>query len=62
MRHVGHTHKIGVYAVVCPSCKAEPGFMCHTIGYPYPQRICQPHAPRLAQSRAKEALERTNRT
>ena len=61
MRLVGIAHKVGPYAVECQSCGAQPGHRCHTIGYPYPQRFCSPHAPRLAQSRAKERLEKSGR-
>ena len=56
----GTAVRIGVYAVACPTCKVEPGTMCKG-GKGHPKRTVAPHAPRLAQSRAKEALEKQTR-
>ena len=49
------THRIGPYSVACPTCGIEAGFMCvSTRGWG--QHNVPPHAPRIAQLRAKEAL------
>jgi hypothetical protein len=56
VRIVGMAPKIGPYAVACEKCGAKAGWMCQG-GRGWPKNNVQPHAARLAQSRAKEALE-----
>ena len=56
----GTAAEIGVYAVHCPTCGVGPGRMCRG-GTGWPKHTVAPHAPRLAQSRAKEALEEQGR-